>query len=60
MTLAPKTGEVSWASMGLRRVLLLAEVLLAFIEVPGFSVWLRSHCPRGQVPRSVVGHLETS
>jgi hypothetical protein len=26
MTLAPKTGEVSWVSMGLRRVLFLAEV----------------------------------
>jgi hypothetical protein len=25
-TLAPKTGEVSWVSMGLRRVLFLAEV----------------------------------
>jgi hypothetical protein len=25
MTLAPKTGEVSWVSMGLRRVLFLAE-----------------------------------
>jgi hypothetical protein len=25
-TLAPETGEVSWVSMGLRRVLLLAEV----------------------------------
>jgi hypothetical protein len=37
MTLAPETGEVSWASMGLQRVLLLAEVLLIFVEVPGFS-----------------------
>jgi hypothetical protein len=27
MTLAPETGEVSWASMGLRRVLFLAEVI---------------------------------
>jgi hypothetical protein len=26
MTLAPETGEVSWVSMGLRRVLFLAEV----------------------------------
>jgi hypothetical protein len=34
-TLTPETGEVSWASMGLRRVLLLAEVLPALIEVPG-------------------------
>jgi hypothetical protein len=36
MTLAPETGEVSWASMGLQRVPLLAEVLLVFVEVPGF------------------------
>jgi hypothetical protein len=36
MTLAPETGEVSWVRMGLRRVLLLAEVLLVFVEVPGF------------------------
>jgi hypothetical protein len=35
-TLAPETGEVSWASMGLWRIPLLAEVLLALIEVPGF------------------------
>jgi hypothetical protein len=38
MTLAPETGEVSWASMGLRRVPLLAEVLLVLIEVPGFFI----------------------
>jgi hypothetical protein len=35
MTLAPETGEVSWVSLGLRRVPLLAEVLPALVEVPG-------------------------
>jgi hypothetical protein len=34
-TLAPETGEVSWASMGLRRVLLLVKILPALVEVPG-------------------------
>jgi hypothetical protein len=34
-TLASKTGEVSWAFTGLRRVLFLAEVLLIFVEVLG-------------------------
>jgi hypothetical protein len=38
MTLAPKTGEVSWASMGLRRVPFLAEVLFVSIKVPGSIV----------------------
>jgi hypothetical protein len=38
MTLGPKIGEVSWVSMALRRVLLLAKVLLIFIEVPGFCI----------------------
>jgi hypothetical protein len=41
-TLAPETGEVSWASMGLQWVLLLAEVLLVSLEVPGFIVRLGS------------------
>jgi hypothetical protein len=39
-TLAPKTGEVSWACMGLRRVPFLAEVLFVSAEVPGFSIRL--------------------
>jgi hypothetical protein len=47
MTLAPKTGEVSWAGMGLRRVPLLAEVLLALIEVLGFLVRLGRSSHRG-------------
>jgi hypothetical protein len=42
MTLAPKTGEVSWVSMGLRWVLFLTEVLYVSIEVPGFFVLLES------------------
>jgi hypothetical protein len=53
-TLAPETGKVSWVSMGLWRVLLLAEVLSVSVEVlsisvevPGFFVlsggrWFRS------------------
>jgi hypothetical protein len=38
MTLAPETGEVSWVSMGLWRVLLLAEVLPVFVKVLGFFI----------------------
>jgi hypothetical protein len=38
MILAPKTGEVSWAIMGPRRVPLLTEVLLILVEVPGFFI----------------------
>jgi hypothetical protein len=44
MTLAPKTGEVSWVSMGLRWVLFLAEVLYISIEVPGFFIRIGSRC----------------
>jgi hypothetical protein len=36
--LAPETGEVSWAGMGLWRVPFLAEVLLVAIELPGSVV----------------------
>jgi hypothetical protein len=36
-TLAPKTGEVSWDSMGLRRVLFLAEVYSHPSKSQGFS-----------------------
>jgi hypothetical protein len=53
-TLAPETGEVSWVSMGLRRVLLLAEVLLFLsksqdspsgLEVAGFEARSRGIPP---------------
>jgi hypothetical protein len=44
-TLAPETGEVSWACMGLRRVPFLAEVLFVAIEVSGFVVRLRDRRP---------------
>jgi hypothetical protein len=37
MTLAPETGEVSWDSMGLRRVLFLAEVYSRPSKSQGFS-----------------------
>jgi hypothetical protein len=37
-TLAPETGEVSWACMGLWRVPFLAKVLFIFVEVPGSVV----------------------
>jgi hypothetical protein len=60
MTLAPETGKVSWAIMGLRRVPLLAEVLLAIVEVPGFLVWLGRSSPRGYVLQCSSGHLGTS
>jgi hypothetical protein len=40
MTLAPETGKVSWACMGLRRVPFLAEVLFVSAKVPGFSIRL--------------------
>jgi hypothetical protein len=60
MTLAPETGEVLWVSMGLRRVLFLAEVLFVFVEVPGLFVWPGSHWPRDQVLRSVASRLGTS
>jgi hypothetical protein len=57
MTLAPKTGKVSWDSMGLRRVLFLAEVLLASVEVPGIFIRLESH--RAQDPWSIADRLGT-
>jgi hypothetical protein len=39
-TLAPKTGEVSWSNMGLRRVLFLAEVHSHSSKSQGFiSGW---------------------
>jgi hypothetical protein len=37
-TLAPKTGEVSWACMGLWRVPFCAEVLFVAVKVLGFVV----------------------
>jgi hypothetical protein len=37
-TLAPETGEVSWACMGLWRVPFLAEVWFVSVEVLGFIV----------------------
>jgi hypothetical protein len=40
--LAPETGKVSWDSMGLRRVLFLAEVLLASVEVQGVFIRMES------------------
>jgi hypothetical protein len=54
MTLAPKTGEVSWVSMGLRRVLFLAKVsvrpsksqdLLSGLEVVALEAKSRSTLP---------------
>jgi hypothetical protein len=45
MTLAPKTGEVSWVSMGLQRVLFLVEVLYVSVKVPGFFIRLGSRRP---------------
>jgi hypothetical protein len=60
MTLAPETGEVSWASMGLRRVPLLAEVLLALVEVPGFLVRLGHSSRRGCVSHSPSSRHGTS
>jgi hypothetical protein len=60
MTLAPEIAKVSWASMGLRQVPLLAEVLLAFVEVPGFLAWLGRSSPRGCVSQSSFGRLGMS
>jgi hypothetical protein len=57
MTLAPETGEVSRACMGLRRVLLFAKVLLVLVEVPGSPVWLGRSSRRGWALRSFLGRL---
>jgi hypothetical protein len=54
MTLAPKTGEVSWVSMGLRRVLFLAEVSTLLSKSqdssPGSEVVGLEVRPRGALP----------
>jgi hypothetical protein len=60
MTLAPETGEVSWVSMGLRRVLFLAEVLYVVVEVPGFSLRLEDRRFCDQVlrrPSAISGRV---
>jgi hypothetical protein len=46
--------------MGLWRVLLLTEVLLVLVEVPGFLFWPGSHWLRGQVLQSVASCLGMS
>jgi hypothetical protein len=56
-TLAPETGKVSWACMGLWRVPFLAEVLFISIEVPGFVVRLGDHQSCGLASRSAASHL---
>jgi hypothetical protein len=57
-TLAPETGKVSWVSMGLRRVPLLAEVLLVFVGILGVSIGSGGCWFRGQVMRGSSGRLK--
>jgi hypothetical protein len=59
MTLAPKTGEVSWVSMRLWRVLILAEVNMSPLKsqdsTPGMEVIDLEVKPR-EVSSAISGH----